>query len=110
MTHTLSSHIHRIELSSSKYPLYVHFLFIDMLLITYLFFVRPSKDIVISRTEYMRLLKAEVQGIRFKESCQNKASEIKKLQMQVAYYKKQVLSRTGEEPKEPEPSDSANVN
>lgn len=81
-----------------------------LLLITNLFFIRPSKEIVISRTEYARLLRAEVQGMRFKESCQNKASEIKKLQMQVAYYKKQVLSRTGEEPKEPEAYDLVNVN
>lgn len=41
--------------------------------------------------EYARLLKQEIQMIKYKEACQEKSAEIKKLQDQLSYFKKQVL-------------------
>lgn len=50
---------------------------------------RQAKSILISSEEYAHFLKQSVQLIKFKELNQNKALEIKRLQTQVAYYKKQ---------------------
>lgn len=46
--------------------------------------------ISISCEEYSRLLKSNVQLIKYKELCQTKSSEIKRLQDQVGYFKKLV--------------------
>ena len=62
--------------------------------------------------EYARLLRNEVQLVRFKESCNSKANEIKKLQTQLAYFKRQAMKRSAEasqEPEEDEHADFANV-
>lgn len=47
--------------------------------------------ITISSEEYSRLLQNEIKIMKFKEQCQTKASEIKKLQDQVAYFKRQTM-------------------
>lgn len=59
---------------------------------------------VISAEEYSRLLKQEIQLIKYKESCQQKSVEVKRLQDQVIYLKKQVLRRKlqAEHPDDPE--------
>lgn len=41
--------------------------------------------------DYDRFLKQEIQLIKFKESCQKKSAELKRLHDQLAYFKKQVL-------------------
>lgn len=50
--------------------------------------------ISITSTEYGRLLQNEVKMIKFKELCQNKAGEVKRLQDLVAYYKRQAMNKT----------------
>lgn len=54
-----------------------------------MFFDRQTKTITISCTEYARLLQNDVQLLKYKETCNSKAAEIKKLQTQVLYYRKQ---------------------
>lgn len=57
--------------------------------LTFCFFDRQTKTITISCTEYARLLHNDVQLLKCKETCNSKAAEIKKLQTQVLYYRKQ---------------------
>lgn len=77
---------------------------------------RPNKSITISSAEYSRLLHNEIQLIKHKEQlekckgiCQNKSSEIKRLQDQVTYYKRQAYKRTVDEQHNPNKPDLNNV-
>lgn len=60
-------------------------------LINLVTFSRPRPTVTIFAEEYARFLKQEIQMIKYKEACQEKAAEIKKLQDQLGYFKKQVL-------------------
>lgn len=82
----------------------VHNLFNEIVLL-----IRPSKAIMISPEKLARLLRNEVQLIKMKELCRDKSNEIKKLQTQLAYYKKQAAKRNNEEPKEPEQAELSKV-
>lgn len=46
--------------------------------------------VTIHADEYARLLKQEIQLIKYKESCTTKAAEVKRLQDQLAHFKKHV--------------------
>lgn len=70
---------------------------------------RSNKTIMISSEKLARLLRNEVQLIKVKEICRDKSNEIKKLQTQLAYYKKQAAKRNNEEPKEAEQTDLSKV-
>lgn len=52
-------------------------------------FYRPRQTVLISSEEYVRFLKYEVQLMKYKEICTSKATELKRLHDQLAYYKKQ---------------------
>lgn len=74
--------------------------------------VVTKPTVTIFAEEYARLLKQEIQLIKYKESCQTKSAEVKRLQDQLAYYRKQVLLlRRGneDEPENKKPFDFANV-
>lgn len=58
-----------------------------------LYFIRLPQTITISSDEYSRLLQNEVKLIKFTELCQTKASEIKRLQDQLAYFKRQAMRK-----------------
>lgn len=51
--------------------------------------VRPT--VTILAEDYARFLKQEIQLMKCKELCQNKTAELKRLQTQLSYFKKQVL-------------------
>lgn len=53
---------------------------------------RPH-GVIISPNEYKRLLKAEIRAIKFEEIAKNKATEIRKLQNQVASLNRQLSKR-----------------
>lgn len=68
--------------------------------------------ITISSTEYFRLINNDVQLIKYKTICTNKANEIKILRTQLAYFKKQAMKRKSEVPQGDEgaTADEFNVN
>lgn len=51
---------------------------------------RQRPMVIVFTDEYARLLKQEVQLIQYKESCNAKALELKRLQDQLSYFKKQI--------------------
>lgn len=70
---------------------------------------RSIQSIMISSAEYSRLLQNEIQLIKHKEQlnkykglCQNKSSEIKRLQDKVIYYKRQAYKHSSEDQNNPE--------
>lgn len=62
--------------------------------------------ITITREEYARLLRIEVQLMKYKELCEKKTKQLKELQSQVAHYKKQAAKRR--KPNEPVQNNSNN--
>lgn len=55
----------------------------------FFYFFRQRQAILISPNDYARFLKQEIQLTRYDEIIRTKAAEIKRLQSQVSYYKKQ---------------------
>lgn len=47
--------------------------------------------------------------MKYKDTCNSKANEIKKLQTQLAYYRKRAMKSTAEVPQEDEHADLPNV-
>lgn len=79
------------------------------MLIDHFIFNRQTKTINISCTEYARLLHNDVQLMKYKETCNSKSNEIRKLHVQLSYYKRQAMKRNSEVPDEPEHADLQEV-
>lgn len=89
---------------------YVYRCIYDLLVYFFSIFHRQDKTIIISCTEYSRLLHSDVKLIKYKEICIDRAKEIKILRTQLAYYKKQAMIRNSEVPRKDEVDDIPNVN
>lgn len=70
---------------------------------------RPRPTITIGSDEYTRLLKQEIQLIKYKETCQAKAVEVKRLQTQLAYFKKQISMLRKNQKDEHDDSDNKKI-
>lgn len=77
------------------------------------FFSLLSSSITISTDEYKRLQQNEVQLQKYKVLCEKKAKELKRVNTQLSYYRKQANKRSGQMDNEdsslPGEPDSPNV-
>lgn len=76
---------------------------------TYFFFHRPT-EIVITPVQYKNFLQAEIRAMKFEEIAQKKATEIRRLQNQVASLKRQLSKPGNLNQTEPETTPDVNVN